>query len=51
MIYVIGDQQDAHSAQFFKILELMGAPFANKVEHVGFGMAGFLFSPSGVMVF
>ena len=28
MIYVVGDQQDLHLAQFFKILELMGEPFA-----------------------
>ena len=28
VIYVVGDQQDLHLAQFFKILELMGEPFA-----------------------
>jgi len=34
MIYVIGDQQDTHIAQCFKILSLMNAPFTDKlVEH------------------
>lgn len=37
MIYVIGDQQDTHIAQCFKILSLMNAPFTDKLEHVGFG--------------
>jgi arginyl-tRNA synthetase len=37
MIYVIGDQQDLHVAQFFKILSLMDAPFAGCLEHVNFG--------------
>ncbi|OBZ72384.1 Arginine--tRNA ligase, cytoplasmic [Grifola frondosa] len=37
MIYVVGDQQDLHVAQFFKIISLMDAPFANTLEHVNFG--------------
>ncbi|KAH8109098.1 arginyl-tRNA synthetase [Phellopilus nigrolimitatus] len=37
MIYVIGDQQDMHVAQFFKILSLMKVPFADRLEHVNFG--------------
>lgn len=37
MIYVIGDQQDMHVAQFFKILSLMKVPFAKRLEHVNFG--------------
>jgi arginyl-tRNA synthetase len=37
MIYVIGDQQDMHVAQFFKILGLMDMPFAGTLEHVNFG--------------
>ncbi|WPH04928.1 glycosyltransferase family 90 protein [Acrodontium crateriforme] len=41
MIYVIASQQDVHVAQFFKILELMGAPYSEavaKCEHITFGM-------------
>ncbi|KAG5734241.1 Arginyl-tRNA synthetase, cytoplasmic, partial [Termitomyces sp. T112] len=37
MIYVVGDQQDLHVAQFFKILSLMDAPFVDRLEHVNFG--------------
>lgn len=37
MIYVVGDQQDLHVAQFFKILQLMNVEFADKMEHVNFG--------------
>ena len=37
MIYVVGDQQDLHVAQFFKILSLMDAPFSKCLEHVTFG--------------
>ncbi|KAF8074734.1 arginyl-tRNA synthetase [Lyophyllum atratum] len=37
MIYVVGDQQDLHVAQFFKILSLMGTPFVDQLEHVNFG--------------
>ena len=37
MLYVVGDQQDLHVAQFFKILSLMKAPFADTLEHINFG--------------
>lgn len=38
MIYVIGDQQNLHTAQFFKILDLMDAgPFVSSLEHINFG--------------
>lgn len=37
MIYVVGDQQDLHVAQFFKVLSLLEAPWANQLEHVSFG--------------
>ncbi|ORY48148.1 arginyl-tRNA synthetase [Rhizoclosmatium globosum] len=38
MIYVVGSQQDHHFKQLFKILELMGVPWAEKCQHVNFGM-------------
>ncbi|KIJ45893.1 hypothetical protein M422DRAFT_59674 [Sphaerobolus stellatus SS14] len=37
IIYVVGDQQNLHIAQFFKILSLMELPFASTLEHVNFG--------------
>ncbi|KAI9352793.1 putative arginine--tRNA ligase, cytoplasmic, partial [Obelidium mucronatum] len=38
MVYVVGSQQDFHFKQLFKILELMGVPWAEKCQHVNFGM-------------
>ncbi|KAJ3235167.1 hypothetical protein HDU81_000761 [Chytriomyces hyalinus] len=38
MIYVVGSQQDFHFKQLFKILEMMGVPWAEKCQHVNFGM-------------
>ena len=38
MIYVVGDQQDLHVRQFFKILSLMGVVFADKLFNVNFGV-------------
>lgn len=37
MIYVVGDQQDLHFKQLFEILDIMGAPFVDRLEHVNFG--------------
>lgn len=36
-VYVVGDQQELHVAQFFKIISLLNAPFADRLEHVSFG--------------
>ncbi|KAI5455349.1 arginyl-tRNA synthetase [Naganishia albida] len=38
MIYVIAAQQNFHCQQFFKMLELMGYEWADRLEHVNFGM-------------
>lgn len=38
MIYVVASQQDLHLKQLFKVLELMGYEWANKCQHVNFGM-------------
>ena len=38
MIYVIASQQDLHTAQFFEILKQMGFEWANRLQHVNFGM-------------
>lgn len=55
LIYVVASQQDLHLAQFFKILELMGAPFAKKGEsrllHVNFGMVQGMSTRKGTAVF
>jgi arginyl-tRNA synthetase len=51
MLYVIGDQQDLHTAQFFKILSLMGAPFADTLTHVNFGRVNGMKTRTGEVVF
>jgi arginyl-tRNA synthetase len=37
MIYVVAAQQDLHNKQLFKMLELMGHEWADRLEHVNFG--------------
>ena len=37
-LYVVAYQQNLHFKQFFKVLELMGKPWAKNLEHVAFGM-------------
>ncbi|KAJ3328294.1 hypothetical protein HDU76_010209 [Blyttiomyces sp. JEL0837] len=38
MFYVVGKQQEHHFKQLFKILELLGMPWADKCQHIDFGM-------------
>ncbi|PWN53189.1 arginyl-tRNA synthetase [Violaceomyces palustris] len=55
MIYVVASQQDLHNAQLFKVLELMGYPWAQKGEnrllHVNFGMVLGMSTRKGTAVF
>lgn len=51
MIYVVGAQQDLHLSQFFKVLELMGFDWANRLEHVNFGMVLGMSTRKGTAVF
>jgi arginyl-tRNA synthetase len=37
MIYVVASQQDLHCKQFFKMLELMGYEWADRLQHINFG--------------
>lgn len=37
-LYVVAYQQNLHFNQFFKVIELMGYPWASDLEHVAFGM-------------
>jgi len=37
-LYVVGNEQKLHFSQFFKVLELMGYPWANDMIHVNYGL-------------
>jgi len=37
-LYVVAYQQNLHFKQFFKVLELMGKPWAKDLVHVAYGM-------------
>jgi arginyl-tRNA synthetase len=55
MIYVVASQQNLHIAQFFKVLELMGFPWAQKdaggLLHINFGMVMGMSTRKGTTVF
>jgi arginyl-tRNA synthetase len=51
MIYVVASQQDLHLKQLFKTMELMQFDWANKLEHVNFGMVLGMSTRKGTVVF
>jgi len=51
MIYVISSQQDLHVAQFFKVLSLMGFEWAQRLEHVNYGLVQGMSTRRGTVVF
>lgn len=51
MIYVVASQQDLHLAQFFKVLNLMEFPWADRLEHVNYGMVLGMSTRKGTAVF
>ncbi|KIJ59969.1 hypothetical protein HYDPIDRAFT_139953 [Hydnomerulius pinastri MD-312] len=51
MIYVVASQQDLHLAQFFKMLKLMEFPWADRLEHVNYGMVLGMSTRKGTAVF
>lgn len=51
MIYVVASQQDLHLAQFFKVLELMGFPWAKSLVHVNYGLVQGMSTRKGTVVF
>ncbi|MFA4819349.1 MAG: arginine--tRNA ligase [Candidatus Aenigmatarchaeota archaeon] len=46
MIYVVGDEQKYHFRALFKLLEILGYPFAKKCYHLAYGMVNL---PEGKM--
>ena len=51
MIYVVASQQDLHLAQFFKVLQLMGFDWADRLEHVNYGLVLGMSTRKGTAVF
>ena len=51
MIYVISSQQDLHTAQFIKMLNLMEFPWASGIEHVNYGLVLGMSTRKGTVVF
>ncbi|PCH35182.1 arginyl-tRNA synthetase [Wolfiporia cocos MD-104 SS10] len=51
MIYVVSSQQDLHLAQFFKVLKLMEFPWADRLEHVNYGLVHGMSTRKGTVVF
>ncbi|PSS37508.1 hypothetical protein PHLCEN_2v715 [Hermanssonia centrifuga] len=50
-IYLISSQQDLHMAQFMKIIELMEFPWADRVQHVNYGLVLGMSTRKGTVVF
>lgn len=55
LVYIIASQQDLHTAQFFKLAELMGYEWAqpkeNRLLHINFGMVQGMSTRKGTVVF
>lgn len=51
MIYVISSQQDLHMQQFIKMMKLMEYPWAEKIEHVNYGLVLGMSTRKGTVVF
>ncbi|KAJ6523382.1 hypothetical protein B0H10DRAFT_2172137 [Mycena sp. CBHHK59/15] len=51
MIYVVGSAQDFHLTQFFKVLELMGFPWAKNLLHIHYRMVQGMSTRKGTAVF
>ncbi|KAH9968508.1 hypothetical protein BGW80DRAFT_1461893 [Lactifluus volemus] len=51
MLYVISSQQDLHTAQFIKMLQLMEFPWASNIEHVNYGLVLGMSTRKGNVVF
>ena len=51
MLYVISSQQDLHTAQFIKMLDLLKFPWASTIEHVNYGLVLGMSTRKGNVVF
>lgn len=51
MLYVVSSQQDLHMSQFIKVLKLMQLPWADRIEHVNYGLVLGMSTRRGTVVF
>jgi len=51
MIYVVGAAQSLHISQFFKVLEVIGLPWAKNLLHISYGMVLGTSTRKGTAVF
>ncbi|KAJ2406580.1 arginyl-tRNA synthetase [Coemansia sp. RSA 2526] len=49
-IYVVSSQQDHHLKQLFKTVELLGLPYADRFEHVNYGLVNGMSTRRGTVV-
>ncbi|KAJ1818928.1 arginyl-tRNA synthetase [Coemansia sp. RSA 2675] len=51
IIYVVSSQQDMHMKQFLKAIDLIGLPYANRFQHVNYGLVRGMSTRRGTVVF
>ncbi|KAI9503312.1 arginyl-tRNA synthetase [Coemansia spiralis] len=51
IIYVVSSQQDLHLKQLFKTLELLKLPYADRFQHINYGMVKGMSTRKGTVVF
>ncbi|KAJ2554978.1 arginyl-tRNA synthetase [Coemansia sp. RSA 1933] len=51
IIYVVSSQQDLHLRQLFKTIELLGLPYADRFQHVNYGLVQGMSTRKGTVVF
>ncbi|KAJ2557834.1 arginyl-tRNA synthetase [Coemansia sp. RSA 1933] len=51
MYYVVSTEQNRHFKQLFKTIELLGLPYADRLQHVNFGLVEGMSTRNGTAVF
>lgn len=51
LLYVVGSPQAQHFAQLFRLLEMLGLPWADRCEHVAFGQILGMSTRKGTVIF
>ncbi|KAJ2788449.1 arginyl-tRNA synthetase, partial [Coemansia helicoidea] len=51
IIYVVSTEQDYYLKQLFKIIELLGLPYADRFQHINYGLVKGMSTRKGTVVF